>query len=226
MRRSLAAMALASALAAPAFGLTTLSNDQFTVVTSPDMAIVGGAVQLQGTPFFLAFAGPAQSPDSGAADFAFAFTPKPGHALLGETVTFSMMLNVDELDPRATLLSAPLADFSVAVDAQPSFSRSSAGGETHYSASWFVPEPNVDVHMSGSAREGLSCLIGQEANDCNFGGSILELAAYVQLDSLTVTPLISAVPEPAVAASWATALGAFALAGLLRRRSAHPPRRQ
>ena len=226
MRSSIAAVALA--LAGPAFGLeTTLMNDQFTVTTNSgfEYALVGGAVQLQGTPYLLAFATPAQSPVGGDIDFHFAFAPKAGHALHGETVTFSIDLDVDELDPRTTLLTAPLAEFTATLDAQHSVTRSSDSGLTHFSASWFVTDPNVDLNLNVFAREGLSCLIGDEANDCNFGGSVFERQALVELMSLSVTPQISTVPEPGSAGSWATALGTFALAGLLTRRSARRLRR-
>jgi hypothetical protein len=226
MRSSIAAVALA--LAGPAFGLEmTLTNDQFTVTTSSgfEHAIVGGAVELQDPPYFLAYASPGGSPSSGEFILDYVFAPKAGYALRGETVSFSMDMRVDEASERTTLLSAALAQFSVGVDALHSVTRSSEGGVTHYAASWFVTDPHVLVDMAGIANEGRACVKGYEADDCDFGGGIIDLDAYVQLGSLSVTPLLSAVPEPDTAASSMAALGAFALAGLLTRRSARRPHR-
>jgi len=221
MRSSIAAVALA--LAGPAFGLeTTLMNDQFTVTTNSgfEHAIVGGAVELLEPPYFLAFASPAGSPGSGEFVLDYVFTPKAGYALRGETVSFSMDMRVDEASELTTLLSAAFAEFTVVVDPLHSVTKSSEGGVTHYAASWFVTDPHLLVDMAGAAREGRACVKGFEADGCDFGGGIVDLDAYVQLLSLSVTPLLSAVPEPDTAASSIAALGVFALAGLRARRSA------
>lgn len=226
MRSSIAAVALA--LAGPAFGFEmTLTNDQFTVTTNSgfEHAIVGGAVELLEPPYFLAYAGPGGASSPGEFTLDYVFTPKAGYALRGETVSFSMDMRVDEAPEWTTLMSTAFGQFSVGVDALHSVTKSSEGGVTHYAASWFVTDPHLLVDMLGIADQGRACVKGYEADGCDFGGGIIDLEVYIQLGSLRVTPLLSAVPEPDTAASSMAALGAFALAGLLTRRSARRPHR-
>jgi hypothetical protein len=220
MRKFFAASMLA--VAGSAWGQTSWSNDQFTVSTD-DMtfvSIVDGSVVILGLPQLLTLSNPGSDANFPPSFFYLAFAPAAGYALHGETVSFSVELDVDEYTLPSNMVINAFASVSVGANGVSHLDKSSEGGKTTYSGSFVVGDPNLAVEASAVTREGIACPLGHEADNCEFGIPLVFLDSFVGLTSLSVTPLLSAVPEPAMLATWTTALGAFAAGALARRRRA------
>ena len=220
MRKMLAAALVA--LTPAAWAQTSWSNDQFSVSTDnfSFVTIVDGSAIVLGLPYPLTLSNPASDQDEPPTFFDLAFAPQPGYALHGETVSFSIEMNVDEFAGPGDLLFNAFGSFAVSANGVSAPGQSSDGGKTTYEESFFVPDPNLVVEASAVTREGLACPAGHAADDCDFGIYLIFLDSEVDLESLTVTPVVSAVPEPDAATLWSAALGALLVAGWARRRQA------
>jgi hypothetical protein len=215
----------AMALAGPAWSQTSWTADQFTVSTDnmTDVSIVGGSVVVQDLPTLLALSNPASDIRLPATVFDLDFAPRAGYVLAGEQVTFSVSMNVGTYDAAASFLSKALGSFTVDVNGQYSLSESSDGGVASYDGSYFLGNPNLVAQAVGSTTEGAACPAADAANDCNFGVDLVFQDATVELASFSVTPILSAVPEPSARAAWLAGLALLCTAGALTRSRGRRP---
>lgn len=231
MPRALTALALAAAIAAPAWGQTTWAADRFTVSTANTTAfdVVDGSVRLRELPRAYSDAGTAP----GLIDdfFNLTFAPRGANVLVGERVTYTVDLSLDEYDGPTDWLYKPTGRFTMEIDGVPPTSRSIDGGTLHFRGGAFIASPTFDAHPSVYANAGIVCPAGHVANDCDFGTDVIFLNALVQFSSITVTPVLTAVPEPRTAWLWLMGLAAClaratppgrALKPLPARRSSRP----
>ena len=213
---------LAMALASPAWGQTSWTADQFTVSTDnmTDVAIVGGAVVVQGLPTLLALSNPASDTRLPPTVFDLDFAPRAGYVLTGEQVSFTVAMNVGTYGAASSFLSKAFGSFTVDVDGQYSLSESSDGGVASYDGSYLLSNPDLIARSSGSTTEGAACPAGDDANGCNFGIDLVFQDATVELSSFSVTPILSAVPEPLASTTWMVGIAMLfvACAGLQPRR--------
>jgi hypothetical protein len=196
MQKVLTGLGLAAALGAPAWGQTTWSTDRFTVSTANGTAveIADGAVQLPELPQSFANAG--ANPGRFTSLFNLTFAPRAGYALAGERVTFAVDMILDVFDRPTDLLLKPFGQFDVDIDGLAPISRSIDAGTLHFRGDVFLGSPTFNALASALAMEGLACPLGSGANDCDFGTDFVPLDATVWFRSFTLTPVLSAVPEP------------------------------
>ena len=215
----------AMALASPAWAQTSWTADQFTVSTDnmTDVSIVGGSVVVQDLPALLALSNPGSDTRLPATVFDLDFAPKAGYVLTGEQVSFSVGMNVGTYDAPSSFLSKALGSFTVDVNGQYSLSESSDGGVASYDGSYFLGNPNLVAQVVGSTTEGAACPVADAANGCNFGIDLVFQDAMVQLTSFSVTPILSAVPEPSAWSVWFAGAALLCTAGALVRSRARRP---
>jgi hypothetical protein len=208
MQRLLAGSALAVALAGPAWGQTSGSTDRFIVTTDnlTEFAIVDGAVQLQDLPW--AFSDPGSDTHTPEGVFNLNFAPQAGYALVGEAVTFTVDMTIDIYDRPTDFLLKPSGSFSVGIAGVPPVTRTSDGGTPHFRGEAFLNAPTFDARASALTTEGWACPSGSGPDDCDFGTDLVPLDASVRFLSFTVTPLLTAVPEPRMAWLWLMGLAA------------------
>jgi hypothetical protein len=218
MRKLIVASMLA--LAGSAWGQTSWSNGQFTASTDnmTFASIVGGSVVVMGLPQLLTLSNAGFDANLPPTFFDLAFVPAAGYALHGETVSFSVAMDVGEYAKPSNLMFNAFASVSVGANGASFLDKSSAGGKTAYSGTFFVADPDLAVEAGAVTHEGTACPLGEEADGCDFGISLVFLDSAVRLTSLSVTPLLSAVPEPGMAALWTPVLGVLAAGALARRR--------
>jgi len=202
MPRALGALALAAVIAAPAWGQTTWETDRFTVSTAnmTEIEIVDGSVHLVDLP--QSVSNPGTNPGLYERFYDLAFAPRSGYVLRGEQVTYAVDMDLDVFDRPTDFELKPSGQFTVAIDGVPPVSRTIDGGELHYRGNAFIASPIFDARASANAFEGFACPLGSGADDCRFGGDLAPLDASVRFLSFTVTPLVSAIPEPRTAWLW------------------------
>ncbi len=209
----------AMALASPAWAQTSWTADQFTVSTDnmTDVSIVGGSVVVQDLPALLALSNPGSDTRLPPTFLDLDFAPKAGYVLTGEQVSFSVAMNVGTYDAANSFLSPALGSFTVDVNGQYSLSQSSDGGVASYDGNYFLVNPNLVAQVVGSTTEGAACPVADAANGCNFGIDLVFQDALVQLTSFSVTPILSAVPEPSASTTWLAGVALLFATGALAR---------
>jgi hypothetical protein len=212
-------VAAAMALAFPAWGQTSWSTDRFTVSTDnlTAVSIENGSVKISDMPYLLGLSNAGGSTDPSSVQFDLAFAPQPGYVLAGEQVTYEITMNVDHYDLPSNWLMKASGMFTVDINGAYSFTRSSDGGAIQYSESYFLSDPDLVARVGASTHEGLACPLGHEADSCGFGGYWVSLDALVALTAITVTPILTAIPEPLAIACWIAFLASAALLATSRK---------